>query len=275
MTLPADYAAEAAAPASPRAYALLFSLPERREALTALYAIDAEILAASSPRLEHSVAHTKLAWWRAEVDRLRGGRPEHPASKALHAAAGAAADYALLHERLAAADLRLAGFAPRSAAELDALLYRSHGALQQLAAQVLATRRDPSLDDFGARLGRGIGLVETVRDARQDAVYGTLRVPRDSLDAAGVSADAMAGPTPVAAGEALRALAERARTTLAAASADLPPGARRSQSHGLVLIALHALLLDALAAARYDVSEPRGVHPLRQLWTAWRTARRS
>src|SRR5512147_2264488 len=111
MPLPTDYAAQAAAPATPRAYALLFSLPARRDALTALYAIDAEIGAASSPRIEHGVAHTKLGWWRAEVDRLRGGHPEHPITRALLDAAGRAPDYALLHERLAAADLRLAGFA--------------------------------------------------------------------------------------------------------------------------------------------------------------------
>jgi hypothetical protein len=36
MALPPDYAAGAAAPASPRAFALLFSIPDRREALTAL-----------------------------------------------------------------------------------------------------------------------------------------------------------------------------------------------------------------------------------------------
>jgi phytoene synthase len=273
MTLPPDYAAQAAAPASPRAYALLFSSSERRGALTALYAIDAEIDSASSPRLEHGVAHAKLAWWRAEVDRLRGGRPEHPTSKALHASAGNVPDYALLHERLAAADLRLASFAPRSDAELDALLYRSHGALQQLAAQVLAGRRDVVLDDFGAKLGRGIGLVESVRDARQDAADGRLRVPRDALEQAGVAPDALAGPTPAAAAAPLRALAERARGTLVDARNSLPPVERRAQSHGLVLARLHERTLDALAAVAYDVSEPRGVHPLRQLWTAWRTAR--
>lgn len=275
MPLPPDYAAQAAAPATPRAYALLFSRPERRDALTALYAIEGELLAASSPRLEHAVAHTKVGWWRVEIDRLRAGRPEHPASKALHASAGSAPDYALLHERLAAADLRLAGFAPGTDAELHALLYRSHGALQQLAAQVLAETRSAGLEQFGARLGRGLGLVEVLANARQDAVDGSLRVPRERLDAAGLGPEALAGVTPPNAAVVLEPLAAQARAALAEARATLAPAERPVQAHGLVLAGLHELLLDSLAEARYDVSLPRRVHPLRQLWTAWRIARRA
>jgi phytoene synthase len=273
MPLPADYAAQAAAPATPRAYALLFSLPARREALTALYAIDVEIAAASSPRLEHAVAHTKLGWWRAEVDRLRAGRPEHPVSRALHATAGADPDYALLHERLAAADLHLAGFAPGTDAELDALLYRSHGALQQLAAQVLAGTRGEALDAFGALLGRGLGLVESIRDLHQDAVDGTVRLPLQRLQDVGVAPDSLAGTTPPSVAPVLEALAARARSALHGARTALSPAELRMQSHGLVLAALHEQLLDVIAAARWDVSVPRAAHPLRQLWTAWRAAR--
>jgi phytoene synthase len=273
MALPADYAAQAAAPATPRAYALLFSLPARREALTALYAIDVEIAAASSPRVEHAVAHTKLGWWRAEVDRLRAGRPEHPVSRALHATAGAGPDYALLHERLAAADLRIAGFAPDSDAELDALLYRSHGAVQQLAAQVLAGARSEALATFGALLGRGLGLVETLRDLRQDAVDGAVRLPLQRLQDAGVAPESLAGTTPPSAAPVLQALAARARTAFQGARTALSPDERGAQSHGLVLAALHEQLLDVIAAARWDVSSPRAAHPLRQLWTAWRAAR--
>lgn len=275
MPLPADYAAQAAAPATPRAYALLFSVPARREALTALYAVDSEIAAASSPRLEHSVAHTKLGWWRAEIDRLRGGHPEHPVCRALLEAAGREPDYALLHERLAAADLRLAGFAPGADAELDALLYRSHGAVQQLAAQVLAGGRSDPLAAFGALLGRGIGLAEAIRDLRQDAVDGTVRLPLQRLQDAGVAPESLRGPTPRDVAPVLEALAGRARAALADARRALAPEERRMQTHGLVLAALHGQLLDVIAAAAWDVSAPRAAHPLRQLWTAWRAARRA
>lgn len=276
MALPPDYAAQAAAPATPRAYALLFTVPERREALTALYALDAEIAAATS--LEHTVAHTKLGWWRAEVDRLRGGRPEHPISRALHAAAGAAPDYALLHERLAAADLQLASFVPGTDAELDAYAYRTHGALQQLAAQVLAGARSGVLDALGAHLGRGVALTEIVRDVRQDAVDGVLRLPLERLSGARLEPEQLQAATlPPALADVLEALVARARTALEAtraAAAELPPAERRVQSHARVLAALHGALLDRIAQARYDVAQRHTLHPLAQLWTAWRAARR-
>lgn len=276
MGLTPDYAAAAAPPASPRAYALLFAIPDARDALTALYAIDAEIAAATARQVEHSVAHTKLGWWRGEVDRLQAGRPEHPVSRALLAAAPRPADYALLHERLAAADLRLVRYAPGSIAELDALLYRSHGALQQLAAQLQGGAEPPVLASFGARLGRGLGLVEAIRDLRQDAIDGAPRVPLDALTAAGIDLDALPrSPPPAALPGVLGTLGTRARQAFDEALETLPAAARRAQAHGRILAALHRALLDELERAQFDVTTRRSVHPLRQLWLAWRTARRA
>jgi phytoene synthase len=279
MALPSDYAALAAPPATPRAQALLFSRPERRAALTALYALDAEIAAASAPTLEHSVAHTKLGWWRAEVDRLRGGRPEHPITRALLAAAGSVPDYALLHERLAGADLQLASFAPATDAELDAYAYRTHGAVQQLAAQVLGESRAEALAALGAHLGRGIALTEIVRDVRQDAVHGTLRLPVERLDAAGIAPEQLQRtPLPPTLATVLEPLVGRAHAALdaaLAAAATLPRPERRAQSHAYVLAALHGATLERIADARYDVTRRHTLHPLAQLWTAWRAARRA
>ncbi|HXQ31118.1 MAG TPA: squalene/phytoene synthase family protein, partial [Steroidobacteraceae bacterium] len=131
-----------------------------RPALEALAAIDGELALAARPGLEHAVAHAKLGWWRAEIDRLQAGRPEHPLTRILRAAAGPGPDYALLHERLASADLALAGFAPATLAELEALLYRSHGAQWQLAAEILAGAPAAATAAYGAALGTGLGLVE-------------------------------------------------------------------------------------------------------------------
>lgn len=276
MSLSTEYAAVAAPPASPRAYALLFAAPDAREALTALYAVDAEIAQATARHVEHSVAHTKLTWWRGEVDRLQADRPEHPITRALRDCAPRAADYGLLHERLAAADLRLAGFAPGTPTELDALLYRSHGALQQLAAQLQGGAETPALMGFGAHLGRGLGLVDAIADLRQDAVDGVPRVPLDALSAVGIEPEALARvPLPAALAPVLGTLAARARQSLDDALAALPATARRAQTHGRILAALHRALLDELARAHFDVTTRRTVHPLRQLWRAWRTATRT
>ena len=104
--------------------ALAFAGARARPILEALYGIEAEIERATRPGIEHGVAHAKLAWWRDETERLAGFGPVHPLTRALLAAAGRAPRYALLHERVTAAELHLAGFAPASETELAALLAR-------------------------------------------------------------------------------------------------------------------------------------------------------
>lgn len=217
--------------------ALIFAGRDGRPALEALAAIDGELHAATRPGIEHTVAHAKLAWWRGEVDRLAAGRPEHPLTRALRAAAGDAPDYRLLHERLTAADFALVGFGPASPAEWDALLARSHGALEQLGAEALAGRRDPALAAFGLALGRGLGLLEAAEGAT---------------------------------GEERATLLAGAERALASATASLPAGLRAAQAPGLVRLAL----ADA-RRRRLVLGRPPEPAPLLQLWLAWRAARRA
>ena len=52
-----------------RYFALLYTPAEHRDALSALFVIDTE-LRDSAASASHDVAHTRLQWWRAEIDRL-------------------------------------------------------------------------------------------------------------------------------------------------------------------------------------------------------------
>jgi len=219
-----------------------------RPALEALAAIDGELALAVRPGIEHAVAHAKLGWWRAEIDRLQAGRPEHPLTRMLRAAAGQGPDYALLHERLASADLALAGFAPATLAELEAFLYRSHGAQWQLAAEILAESVAPPAA-YGATLGKGLGLVELL------------------------AGGAFAPPTP--AGIARAVLAARAAALLDAAEAALPPAGRAAQAPGYVAAALARTALAGLARERAAPYAPRPSAAIVQLCIAWRAARRA
>jgi phytoene synthase len=218
-----------------------------RSALEALAAIDAELALAVRPGIEHAVAHAKLGWWRAEIDRLHAGHPEHPLTRALRAAAGEGPDYALLHERLAAADLALAGFAPATLAELEALLYRSHGAQWQLAAEILAAAPGATAAAYGAALGKGLGLVELLAG----------RPP---------------APPP---GVARPVLAARAAALLDAAEAALPASGRAAQAPGFVAAALARAMLASLARERAIAQAPRPPAAVTQLCIAWRAARRA
>ena len=81
---PDEYCQEKAAKSgSSFYYAFLFLPPERRRAITALYAFCREVDDVVDEATDPSVARVKLAWWRTQVDQLFAGRPDHPVMRAL------------------------------------------------------------------------------------------------------------------------------------------------------------------------------------------------
>src|SRR5690625_7831905 len=65
-------------------YAFLFLPPERRRAITALYAFCREVDDVVDETSEASVARMKLVWWREQLDALfQGELPIHPVLKAI------------------------------------------------------------------------------------------------------------------------------------------------------------------------------------------------
>ena len=64
-------------------YSFLFLPPERRRAITALYAFCREVDDVVDEVPDPVVARTKLAWWRQEVAQVFGGTPQHPVTQAL------------------------------------------------------------------------------------------------------------------------------------------------------------------------------------------------
>ena len=59
-------------------YSFLFLPPERRRAITALYAYCREVDDVVDECTDANVARTKLKWWRDEVANLYDGKPQHP-----------------------------------------------------------------------------------------------------------------------------------------------------------------------------------------------------
>ena len=64
-------------------YSFLFLPPERRRAITALYAFCREVDDTVDETSDASVARIKLAWWRTEVSSMYKGTPTHPVTQAL------------------------------------------------------------------------------------------------------------------------------------------------------------------------------------------------
>jgi 15-cis-phytoene synthase len=264
-------------PGSLRDFAVTYAPPHAKPLLDALYAFEAEIddtVRSSS----HEVAHTRLQWWRAEIDRLLGGNAQHPVTRALGPLRDiAGTDLALLHEALVAADIELARLTFGSSSELEAYCFRASGSLQTLATIACAATRDLSDPEreFARRLGSAVKQTELLRDLRQHTAAGRLPLALDELDAAGADPrDLLTEPL----SPALTQLLEAQRLALHDELQQLPEllnaAQRRMQRHGLVLAALHAQLLERIDHRRELARTRAEVAPWTKLWTAWRTALR-
>jgi 15-cis-phytoene synthase len=263
----------AAPPGSMRYFSLLYAPEDRREQLCALYVIDAE-LRESAQSANHDVAHTRLQWWRAEIDRLVNGSPQHPATRLLNdTAATDRGAFSKLHETAAAADMDLARMTYSNMGELRAYCSRSGGAILELmAAQLLAPLPlDEPTRAAANRIGIGVRQSEILRDLRQDASDGRVYLPQDQLTAHNVTLSDLRGREVAphlksALREYRAAVQEELRVALASASPALRPLA--------VLGALHLRLLARIAARDFDVASSRiDLGPIEKPWIAWRTAR--
>ena len=268
----------AAPPGSMRYFALLYTPPEKREAVTALFVIDAEIRE-SAQSASHDVAHTRLAWWRQEIDRLVNDNAQHPATRVLARSTSDRRRFGKLHELLAAADMDLARMTYLNAVELRAYCARSGGAAAELIATQVA---DPQTLDDAARaaankLGALTRATEIVRDVRQDAYDGRLYVPLDDLEKHGAKHEDFR-PRELDA-PARAALADVARRTLADIDGTLAsiPAATRAYLRPLYVLAeLHRGLLKQIDGVDYQVGAQRiDLGPIRKPWLAWRAARRA
>ncbi len=81
---PDDYCQQKAAQSgSSFYYSFMFLPPERRRAITALYAFCREVDDAVDEPGDPQVARAKLEWWRQEVAQLYSGNASHPVTRAL------------------------------------------------------------------------------------------------------------------------------------------------------------------------------------------------
>lgn len=260
---------KAAARGSTCYYAFLFLPPERRRAVTALYALRRELNEVVAQATDLSLAQTRLAWWRAEIGRLGAGDPQHPVTRALAASGIGGASIGELVDG-AEADLLQTRYADFAALERHCL--STDGALAQLVADALG-RRDPRTLDYARELGVALRLTAIIRDVGADARRNRIYLPIEDLKAYGVAAADITGARHSEAFAALmRRQARRTESYYGRALEALPAEDRRAQRPGLILAAIQRSLLAEIEGDGFRVLERRvALTPLRRLWIAWRT----
>jgi phytoene synthase len=258
-------------------YSFLFLPPERRRAITALYAFCREVDDVVDEVSDPAVARKKLAWWRREIDATVDGAPEHPVGKAL---APVIRDFGLPRDQLQtvidgmAMDLEQVRYVDFPALEL--YCHRVAGVVGLLSARIFGYS-DATTERYARDLGIAFQLTNIIRDVGEDAARGRIYLPQDELARFGVPASALLTREGSDGFVALMAhQVARARDWYARALDALPAVDRRSQRTGLAMAAIYRALLDEIERDGYRVLDRRiGLTPLRKFVIAWRTAFRA
>jgi phytoene synthase len=265
---------KAAASGSSFYYSFLFLPPERRRAITAVYAYCREVDDAVDEVSDAAVAEAKLGWWRSEIDALVRREPTHPVTRALLPFVDGA--YGITRERLLAVldgmeiDLRQSRYLDFAALKRYAHLVA--GVVGEMSAGVFGYA-EPRTLQYASRLGLALQLINVVRDVGDDARRGRIYLPIDELQRFDVrAADLLNGRYVDGFVPLMRFQAERARAIYREALDLLPAADRRPQRPGLIMGAIYATLLDEIERERFQVLHQRiALTPLRKLWIAWRT----
>ena len=257
-------------------YSFLFLEPDRRQAITALYAFCREVDDVVDECTDRQLAGAKLAWWRAEIAALYDGRPSHPVTQAL---AMAIRRFKLPREMLAEIidgmemDLLQNRYADFQA--LGLYCHRVAGVVGLAAAEIFGYQ-DPRTLAYAQDLGLAFQLTNIIRDVGEDARRGRIYLPVDELQRFAVPiADLLEGRY----SDNFRRLMEfqiaRAEANYAQAMAHLPPEDRKQQRAGLVMAAIYRALLEKIKRGGCQVLDQRmSLSPLTKLWLAWRTWRK-
>ncbi|MGI9026965.1 MAG: presqualene diphosphate synthase HpnD [Burkholderiaceae bacterium] len=254
-------------------YAFLFLPPQRRAAITALYAFCREVDDVVDETSDSSLAARTLAWWSEEVGRLYQGEPTHPVTRALapHLEAFSITRPRLL-EIIAGMEMDLHQSRYLDFVGLAHYCHHVAGVVGQLSANIFGAS-DPRTANYAEKLGLAVQLTNIIRDVGEDARKGRIYLPIDELKRFGVPAgDLLMGKRSAGFSELMRFQAARARSIYAEALALLPDADRRAQRPALIMAAIYRALLDEVEAERFEVLNQRiALTPIRKLWIAWRT----
>jgi phytoene synthase len=264
---------KAAASGSSFYYSFLFLPPDRRRAITALYAFCREVDDVVDETSEPQLAATKLAWWRAEVANLFVGNPQHPVTKALAPhIERCRITREKMNEIIDGMEMDLTQTRYLDWPGLERYCYRVASVVGLLAAGIFGYRDARTLD-YARDLGIAFQLTNIIRDVGEDARKNRIYLPMAELKEFGVpAADILQSKETPEFSRLMGFEAARAREHYERALRALPQDDRKAQRPGLIMAAIYRTLLDEIERDGFRVLTQRtSLTPLRKFWIAWKT----
>jgi phytoene synthase len=260
-------------------YAFMLLAPERRQALYAVYAfcrfVDdiADDAAVREPAL-------MLARWREELDRVYGGEPTRPVSRAL---ADAVRRFTIpreyFEEVIAGVEMDLTRKRYRTFDELRLYCYRVASAVGLICIEVFGYT-NPAARVYAEKLGIAFQLTNILRDVSEDASRGRIYLPLEDLEKMGVSEEEILNR--VYSSNFVRLMefeANRARNFYREAEAAMPPEDRSTLRTAEAMRMIYGALLARIVSSNYRVldrrlslSAPRKLYLVGRAWASGRIA---
>ncbi len=254
-------------------YSFLFLPPERRRAITALYAYCREVDDVVDECTDAAVARTKLKWWRDEIGHLYDGKPQHPVTKAL-ACAIVAYDIQQQH-MLELIDGMAMDLDYNRYPDFDTLkLYcrRVAGVVGLMSASIFGYSDKRTLE-YAPELGLAFQLTNIIRDVGEDARRNRIYLPLDEIAKFAVTEADIENARESENFQKLMAFQiDRAITHYDAAFAKLPQQDRKPQIPGIIMAGIYRTLLEEIRDDGCKVLKQRtSLTPVRKLWIASKT----
>jgi 15-cis-phytoene synthase len=254
-------------------YSFLFLPPQRRLAITALYAFCREVDDVVDECTDTAIARTTLNWWRNEVNNMLAGTPVHPVTQAL---APHVATFNIKGEHLHAVingmemDLDQTRYLDFIA--LERYCWHVASAVGIMSASIFGCTNPRTLE-YAEKLGLAFQLTNIIRDVGEDARRGRIYLPINECQTYKVPASELLNAKHSERFVALmRFQVERAQTYYDAAFALLPAEDKHAQRPGLIMAAIYRTLLNEITDDGFHVLQHRlSLTPIRKLWLAWKT----
>ncbi len=254
-------------------YSFMFLPKQKREAITALYAFCREVDDIADECTDLHIAQTKLNWWRAEIENLYAGQPQHPVSKALvEPIQTYNLDAEHFIEIIDGMEMDLNFNRYEDFKQLQLYCYRVASVVGLLSAQIFEFNNRKTLK-FAHDLGMAFQLTNIIRDVGEDARRNRIYLPLDELATFNVTEDDILKSRE---SEAVKKLLdyqiERAENYYDRALNQLPAEDNKNQRVGLMMAAIYRTLLREIKAdgAEKVLNSRTSLGALRKLWLALR-----